>query len=360
MESKDDRKNGTKPTLLVHILAYRRPRLLRRCCESVARTLPPGARVLVWLNGPQAENEAWLAAWGDRRFEVRLAPEQPRAQARSVVLRERPADLIYFLDDDVVVCDGTFERALEAMRRWPSVAVLGGPNLTPPESSLVQRLTTAVLANRFTVPGVFRRYRKSDFGAIGVDERTLILCNLLVRVSAVPEGLEFEGCLRGSEENLWLCRLAAHGARFGYRGDVAVYHERRATLSAFLEQLFYYGFGRAQQSVREPGSLRLAFLAPAALVAGLPFLIVESSLPSTGSTLLVAYATLAVLGFCDARRHERLPWWSLPAFPFVAALGHLCYGLGFWRGIVAEGLRASGLWRERLRGFLPRVLLGRT
>ena len=352
--------NQREPRLLVHILAYRRPELLRRCCESVARTLPPDSRVLVWLNGPQPENESWLAAWRDPRFEVRHETAQSIAAARSVVLRVRPAEFIYYLDDDVVVCEGTFDRALATMRRWPDVAVLGGPNLTPPGSSWLQRLTTALLASRFTAPGVFRRYRRSEREVVDVDERSLIFCNLLVRVAAVPPGLAFESSLRAGEETLWLCRLASQGGRLAYRGDVAVFHERRRSFGAFLKQLFFYGYGRAQQSFRARESIRVAFLVPALVVAILPWGFAGPGVGNWGVALSATYVLLTVAAFVESRRHEALPWWSAILFPFVAVLGHLSYGLGFWRGLVAEVTNAGlDRWPWRGNGCFGRRSIGR-
>lgn len=335
------------PALLVHILAYRRPALLRRCCESVARSLPPDARVLVWFNGPQPESENLFRDWTDERFEFRWEAERPRAAARSLVLREGGAEFVYFLDDDVIVEPGIFERAVATMRAHPELAVLGGPNLTPPKSSLRQRLTASVLANPFTAPGVWRRYRRENQKVRDADERSLILCNLLVRTASVPSGIEFEEAMRGNEENLWLSRLATYGARFGYRGDLVVYHERRPSLRGFAAQLFGYGYGRAQQCLRAPSSTRLLFLVPAAVLASLPLVVLVDA-PALLLAILVVYGALTTCGFLTGRRAESLPWGAFILFPFVAAIGHVAYGIGFWRGLLGElgGRRSLAHVRE--------------
>lgn len=137
-----------------------------------------------------------------------------------------------------------------------------------------------------------------------------------------------------------------------YDPRLVVYHERRDTYLGFAKQMEKYGRGRGQVMVRHPGSIRLPYLLPVALLVWLVSLPVLALVWSPwylvtvgvyGLGLLAAGAAVA-LGMADRRATH---WFK------VAILGaaltftvHACYGVGVVRGVVHRRRTPASRWRE--------------
>ena len=171
-------------------------------------------------------------------------------------------EIVYFLDDDVTIAPDLFARALDTFAQIPEVDVVGGPNLTPPASSLFEHNVGAVLASPFGSARVSARYRAT--GQLrSTDDRALILCNLAIRNRAIAHRHPvFEGDLVCNEENLLLGLLELENRRMLHDPALVVYHSRRGTVGGFARQIFKYGRGRWQNTLALPRSLSATFLLP--------------------------------------------------------------------------------------------------
>ena len=183
----------------------------------------------------------------DPGYEVLLAEGSAPSQQRNCAAREAVGDVLYFLDDDSLTSAENFARCLEAMSD-PTVAVVGGPSITPPDDSRLQQLFGYALASAFGSGAVNRRYR-----AVGVTRETtdkeLILCNLAVRRSLFIELGGFNERLYPNEENEFMTRVIAAGYRLIHNPAMVVYRSQRKNLKAFVRQMFSYGRGRGEQTL---------------------------------------------------------------------------------------------------------------
>jgi hypothetical protein len=206
--------------------------------------------------------------------------------------------------------------------------VFGGPNLTPPGSSLFQIVQGGVLASMVGAGPVRRRYGNHPPGA--AHERFFTLCNLAVRRQAM---VEFPPQLRGGEENAVLIDLDRRGEKMLYDPRLMVFHERRARLRPFARQMYKYGFGRGEVIVRDPAGAAPANFAPVALmlyVAALPALVALVT-PLALAPGLAYGAAAGATGVKIA--------WPLKR-PRAAVLGallipvvHACYAVGLLVGL---------------------------
>ena len=233
-------------------------RTLGRAKEIEQAELLVGLNGSNGLNGTQALASRYLPATPLRLLQL---PKTSPAQARNDVVREARAPVLLFLDDDVEVPADLLHHTREIMSD-ESVAVAGGPNLTPPTAPAFEQLAGEVLGSALGAGPVRQRYKVSppDVG----NERTLILCNLAVRRSVFAG---FAGDLLCAEENELLAQLARTGAKMVYHPELAVYHHRRDSLGSHLRQMAKYGFGRGQVLVRTLGATRLAHVLPALTLA---------------------------------------------------------------------------------------------
>lgn len=263
-------------------------------------------------------------------------PETGPAAKRDLGVRESRGEILAFLDDDAYPHPDWLAAAVPLFRD-PQVAAVGGPNVTPPEDSLLQRAAGWVLASR--LGGGSHTYRVTPEAPREVDDFPSV--NLLVRRSDFEAVGGFDSHFwPGEDTKLCLDLTRKLGKRILYHPDVLVYHHRRPLFGPFLRQIGRYGLHRGHFArVLPQTSARLGYLIPSLFTVGLA---VGPFLPWTPLRRLYlvglgAYALWAVGEAARASRQERDP----RLLPLVAAgivATHVWYGLRFMQGFLAPRL----------------------
>ncbi len=318
------------PLISICIVTGRRDAVLDACLASLqAQVGAPPWELLVCAEGDPRVLAAVRSRFPDAR--VCYVDHALPGAARNLLVEQARGDLLLFLDDDVTVDPGLLARLVRLAEEHPECDVFGGPNDTPPRSTPFQVAQGAVLASIVGSGPVRRRYGAHPAGE--TDERFFILCNLAVRRQVM---VAFAHDLVCAEENAVLAELAHRGVRMHYDPTLVAYHERRATLRGFAQQMHKYGRGRGQLLVRRPGTLRPSYLAPTALLAYLaatPLLWALVGRPA----MAPAVAYLGAVGACAAwiaRTLHRGRDVVLAAWLIVVL--HACYGSGVVRGALAR------------------------
>jgi cellulose synthase/poly-beta-1,6-N-acetylglucosamine synthase-like glycosyltransferase len=269
------------------------------------------------------------------RLEIIIARGRQPSVQRNVALQSARGEWVYFLDDDAVADAGNLCR-VEPLLRDPAVAIIGGPNVCPPTAPLREQVFAVVLASwlafgpsraRYTPVGIQR-----DAG-----EKELILCNLLARRSELLELGGFNEALYPNEENALMDELQKRGRRLVYVPQFFVHRRPRRTLKSFIKMLRTYGRGRAEQFRLHPtpGSA-LNFVPPLfCLYLGLLAVLGLAPLPAWFRLALaspLAVYSLAVAGQTLISLRTAGLLRAVLALPLLA-VSHVCYGLGFWRGL---------------------------
>jgi glycosyltransferase involved in cell wall biosynthesis len=183
------------------------------------------------------------------RFGVRLIRHEERRSlnaARNTGLREAGADLIAFVDDDVLVPPGWLDAVVDGAARHPEGDAFGGPIRARFEGH------TPRGCGREDPP-----ITTLDLGSEDVEAPMVWGTNFAVRRSAVERIGEFDESLdrsHGDEEN-WLLRLQAAGGRIVYLADAGLDHRRNADdsgLGALARAAYHRGRG-ARSSDRRRG-----------------------------------------------------------------------------------------------------------
>jgi len=296
----------------------------------------PSVTVVIAARPAQAEVKAVAASrcleYPAGRLEIIVARGQQPSVQRNAALRAAQGDLIYFLDDDSAPEPGNLRRAV-AHFTDPSVQMVGGPNLCPPEAPPLEQIFARVLASWLAFGPSRARY-----AAVGqvreTSEKELILCNLLARREAMLDLGGFNEALYPNEENALMDDLQKRGGKLIYDPELLVRRRPRSSLKSFASMLMTYGRGRAEQFKVNPtlGSA-LNFVPPIFCL----YLLALAILPSltAAETLwlapLAVYA-LAVLAQVAALAAGGQVWQGLAAMPLIV-LTHILYGVGFWRGL---------------------------
>ncbi|HEY5512657.1 MAG TPA: glycosyltransferase family 2 protein [Geomonas sp.] len=310
---------------------------------SIIIPVKPGAEVRALRSLARVSYPAEL-------FEVLVAYGCKPSAQRNLAAREASGEILYFLDDDSRVSPGFLQAAVRHYQD-PEVAAVGGPSLTPPTDSPLQRAIGAAFASAVGGGGVRNRYRKSGTARRSCDSE-LILCNLSFRRETYLSHGGLDERLYPNEENELMDRLLHEGFHLVHDPELAVWRSQRPSYRAYLRQMFGYGRGRGEQTVLS-GKLKPVSLAPAALLIYtllLPFFAaVPFALPFLCYLALVAGASL--LGARTARD------WSLaPRLFLIFPTLHLAYGAGTIRGLLRPRFRggvrpAEGIEVSRVKGF---------
>jgi Glycosyltransferase like family 2 len=256
---------------------------------------------------------------------------------RNAGLKAVHGELVYFLDDDSVAPPDALRRAVKYFED-PTVKMVGGPNVCPPDAPPFERALGLVMGSWLAFGPSCARYRPTgQLRATG--EKELISCNLIARRDAVLE-VGFDPKLCPNEENAMMDGVQQRGGKLLYDPEFIVQRRPRPNFRAYAKMLLYYGGGRAQQLRLHPTLASLPNLIPPLFclyLLALPFL---PAIPFLARwwplillpLLLYAAAVLVQTVGNVARGGLALAARSLP----LLALTNILYGLGFWRGLFVK------------------------
>lgn len=203
-------------------------------------------------------------------YEILIAEGTKPSRQRNLAAEQAHGEILFFLDDDSSVVPDCLSQCAKAFDDT-SVAVVGGPSLTPDSDSRLQHLFAYVLMSSFGAGAMRNRYRATGQPRV-TTERELILCNMAIRRDLFLAAGGFDERLYPNEENELLDRLISSGHKLVHVPTMAVMRSQRATLAAFVRQMYSYGRGRAQQTLIARSCSFMSFMP-------LIFLIYLASLP---------------------------------------------------------------------------------
>ena len=324
----------------------------------------PIVSVIIAAPPDQAEvpsaNQARRLDYPAGRLEIIIARGRQPSIQRNIALRAAQGEWIYFLDDDALPDTGNLSRAARFFAQ-SEVAMLGGPNMCPPEAPAMEQVFAAVLGSWLAFGPSRARYVPVGT-ARDAGEKELILCNLLARRADLLELGGFNEALYPNEENALMDELQKRGQRLVYDPEFFVHRRPRRTLQSFLKMLRTYGRGRAEQFRLHPtpGSA-LNFVPPLfclylVLLAALGISVGDKISPALQFTVAapLGFYLLAVIGQTVASTFSAGLVRALVAMPLLVA-SHIYYGLGFWRGLFTK--LNTGAERPRTEVVLETVPL---
>lgn len=268
------------------------------------------------------------------RIEILIAEGTQPSKQRNEAARRAQGDILYFLDNDSVICPKLFRNAI----KWfcdDRIAAVGGPSITKRTDSFLQKCFGYALGAFFGTLWVSNRYEAHGW----VKEATewdLILANLAMRRDIFFSAGGFNEQLYPNEENELLNRLKSQGYHFIYDAEACVFRSQRENLAQFARQLFDYGRGRMEHFFVNPGFTAPIFLVP------LAFAVYLCSLPLAlrwwwwvPLGLYVCLDLAQTIQIAVKQRQGSVFF----LVPFLFPLMHISYGCGLAWALVRRLLR---------------------
>jgi O-antigen biosynthesis protein len=218
------------PKVSVIVCAYNGERTMDRCLASLETLNYPNYEVVV-VNDGSTDRTREIA---ERYAYIRLINQENQglSAARNVGLRAATGDIIAYTDCDCMA-DPDWLTHLVARFLSSDFGAVGGPNLPPPDSSLV--------ANCVAVsPGGPTHVLLDDEVAEHIPG-----CNMAFRREALEAINGFDPVFRAAGDDVDLCwRLQNKGYKIGFSAAAVVWHFRRNTVRDYIKQ--QQGYGKAE------------------------------------------------------------------------------------------------------------------
>ena len=244
-------------------------------------------------------------------------------------LAESNADVVAFLDDDVVVAYEWPLKILEPFTQ-PEVGMVSGPGLVPDDLPPIARLAGMALASE-AAGYVSERYWQGQKGRRQIKWSRIIGCNMAFRKSVLRDIGGFDPRFWPGEEMVASYNVFKSGAVIIFQPEAWVYHYPRATFCGFVRQIFSYGATRIRLN-REGLEFEPMTIMPAVWVLSLLFLGVGAWFCSLLAYLLAINLLLYLLFDIGmtiktvAKTRRSIDLLLVFAIPIM----HICYGVGEW------------------------------
>ena len=312
------------PSLFVDVvIPFRRWDAWTAESARAALALEPECQRVTLVPDAPLEAADWAAIrqmpGAERVREMPSGPVNP-GRKRNVAMENSEADVFGFVDADARVFPDWLAQALPHFAD-ETVAIVGGPNLTPPEDDARQKACGDVMASPLGMGAAYIRH--APVSAREVEE--LPTCNMLAR--NLPD-LRFRPELDTSED-MAFCGLARQmGKRVRYDPAVRVFHHRRRLGRSFWRQFCDYVVYQGRRAAWK-WLWRAAPLAFVLYVAGLAGALLLW--PAGWRIWLLPLGAYAlVIGAESLRVARGRPRALLTTLAFPCA--HVAYGWGYLRG----------------------------
>ena len=301
----------------------------------LSQEYPPDRIEVIIADGESTDRTRAVIASlrGTERVRVIENPRRRQAFGLNAALRQARGDIIIRVDGHTIIAPDYVRQCVRALAESGAVNV--GGRMQPAGLTPMGRAIAAAGASRFGVPTAFHVSDAPQF-------TDTVYMGAWPREALLAAG-GFDERLQVNEDYELNVRLRQRGGRIYLSPDIRSTYFGRQTLRALARQYFTYGRDRTNTLKLHPGSLKLRqLIAPgfvAALLIGAALAPVSVQARGAWMALLGAYSAANLTS--SARAARRAGKDTLPRLPLVFGAMHLCWGVGFWTGMLFGGALPS-------------------
>ncbi|HVV71198.1 MAG TPA: glycosyltransferase, partial [Verrucomicrobiae bacterium] len=219
------------PRVSIVVASYNGERTLKACLDSLQQQRYPDYEVILVDDG-STDTTPQIAFLNPQVRYLRLERNLGLSAARNAGIAAASGEIIAFTDADCRADEDWLYYLVGALLTSDFVG-MGGPNLLPPDDSVV---AAAVMAS----PGGPAHVMLTDRQAEHIPG-----CNMAFFKWALSEVGGFDPVFRKAGDDVDLCwRLQQAGYKIGFSPAAMVWHYRRSTVSEYLRQ--QHGYGEAE------------------------------------------------------------------------------------------------------------------
>jgi GT2 family glycosyltransferase len=218
------------PKVSVVVCVYNGERTIDACLASLKKLNYPNYEVIV-VNDGSTDGTRQIAESYDY---IGLVNQENKglSEARNVGIRASKGEIIAFTDADCMA-DPDWLTYLVARFRFSDFGAVGGPNLSPPDDSMIASCVAVS-------PGAPTHVLLDDEVAEHIPG-----CNMAFRREALEAINGFDPIFRAAGDDVDVCwRLQNKGYKIGFSPAAVVWHFRRNTIRDYMKQ--QRGYGRAE------------------------------------------------------------------------------------------------------------------
>jgi len=308
---------------------------------------------VIQINDYIHESIRYILSLDYQNFEVLIFPDQKSRETfpktriiptrkigpagkRNLALKHARGEILAFLDDDAYPKRDWLSWASKNFEN-SRVAALGGPAITPPSDSILQKTSGACLS-AFMISGPARdRYLPGKKRKMIYDWPSV---NFFIRKKKFEELGGFKTKYWPGEDTELCLSIIKRGGKIIYDPKVVVCHHRRQNLFAHLKQIGGYGLHRGFFAKKFPEtSLKLFYFIPSlflifVILSSIVILIFPYSLIFYFiAALWVGYAAGIIGSSLAATVQVKNPMIGLLVIPYIF-LTHIAYGARFIQGLI--------------------------
>jgi len=220
------------PFVSVIIPTYNRSKYLIKCLDALlALNYPRGRLEIIVVDDASCdETPRILSEYQEKgviaiRHDLNTGP----AGARNTGIRASKGEIIAFIDDDCIVDKNWIKNTLKNFKKDNQVAGVGGPSLTPPNSSFFEK-AIGLIECRPAKSNLPITYRLGAGNAAYKRE-------VLIKVGGFDESFK-----RASEDTELTIRLHKLGYKLVFDEKKRVYHKRPSSFKAYWKKFLNYGY----------------------------------------------------------------------------------------------------------------------
>ncbi len=261
---------------------------------------------------------------------IETGPVKP-SRKRNIAIKKAKGEILAFVDDDAYPIKDWLKIALRYFER-DDVGAVGGPNLTPSDNSIGQKVSGYIFASSIASGAFALRYKLRLKFREGLPVKEMPSCNLIVKRKDALKVNGFDETLLTGEDAKFCFNIRKLGKKVLYIPEAVVYHDRRHLWKPHLRQIWNYSRDKAWVIKEDFSFDKLYYFIPFSFVLFLVFgtifsflslMIAKMFLLLTAFYLIIIIITSLIINFV------------LSPLIFIAIiLTHLTYGIGFFYGLV--------------------------
>jgi len=187
---------------------------------------------------------------------------------RNLAIKNSQADILAFIDADAYPVPNWLKAALKYFND-KNIGMVGGPNITPPADSLMQKASGEIFSSVVGTGLTSLRYLARHKFRKGLPVKEMPSCNLLVCRDLAQKIGGFDEKLLTGEDSKFCFQARKLGKKIINASDVIVYHHRRRLFWDHFKQVWIYARDKAWVIKEDFSWDKLYYFIPSFFILGL-------------------------------------------------------------------------------------------